>query len=72
MYKCSIYEDRPQLCRDFPRREVDILNFPSCSYWFDGNKIYGECGRCGQCCKLTKQYKGICPYLELISDKEAN
>lgn len=64
MYKCSIYDDRPQVCKDFPTRHINFKYYPSCTYWFEGMERKGECSRCGECCKLTKMYKGTCPYLK--------
>lgn len=32
--RCTIYENRPRTCREFPTRPEDILGSP-CSYWFD-------------------------------------
>lgn len=64
MYKCLIYEDRPQVCRDFPSYPRENKNYPSCTYWFDSDGMKGECSRCGECCKVNKLYNGICPYLE--------
>ena len=72
MYKCSIYKDRPQICRDFPSRETENLRYQSCTYWFDINGRQGECSRCGECCMLNKLYAGICPHLELVGDQETN
>lgn len=42
--ECTIYEDRPQLCQDFPVHPQDIQGIP-CIYWFEnlvtGKKIGG-------------------------------
>lgn len=38
--RCNIYEDRPNLCRDFPRVHEDIQGVP-CVYWFE-NLVTGE------------------------------
>lgn len=64
MHKCSIYKDRPQLCRDFPSNMIEVSRYPSCTYWFDDRERKGECSRCGECCKVNKLYDDICPYLE--------
>jgi Fe-S-cluster containining protein len=42
--RCSIYEDRPQTCKDFPEEPNRIVDTP-CSYWFEdelGNKVGGK------------------------------
>jgi len=65
-YKCSIYKDRPQECKDFPTPEINFQYHPSCTYWFDGDERRGECSRCGECCIMQKLYDGVCPYLEVI------
>lgn len=31
---CSIYEERPQMCRAFPWSEECLIDFPECSYRF--------------------------------------
>ena len=62
--KCSIYEDRPQVCKDFPTKYTNFKYYPSCTYWFENGERKGECSRCGECCITNKLYDGICPYLE--------
>ena len=32
--KCAIYDNRPQVCREFPHNPDQIKNTP-CSYWFE-------------------------------------
>lgn len=32
--KCRIYENRPQVCRDFPTHPIDIAALPRCTYTF--------------------------------------
>ena len=32
--RCTIYEDRPQVCRDFPQAPDQLEGTP-CSYWFE-------------------------------------
>lgn len=73
MYACSIYEDRPQICRDFPLPSPKKSKvYPSCAYWFNRNmEIQGECNRCGECCKFCKVFTkraGRCPYLIFIEE----
>ena len=31
---CTIYPTRPQVCRDFPRCAMDLLNKPHCGFHF--------------------------------------
>lgn len=72
MYKCSIYENRPQICRDYPSMGTGCI-IPGCSYKYGPhNELLGECSRCGKCCylkfdlwSLGKEFiKGAeCPYL---------
>tara|TARA_Y100000310_G_scaffold344604_1_gene458258 strand:- start:771 stop:1013 length:243 start_codon:yes stop_codon:yes gene_type:complete len=31
---CSIYEDRPRPCRDFPTAPADLIAIPECGYRF--------------------------------------
>jgi len=38
---CTIYKNRPQECRDFPRSPMELVNKPSCGYWF-----VDEAGNC--------------------------
>jgi len=47
---CSIYEKRPDICRNFPTSESEIRHFDKCGYYFKDGKRYGECNGCGQCC----------------------
>jgi hypothetical protein len=62
MYKCSIYETRPEGCKKFPISIKDAAEFKPCSYLFDknGNRS-GECNRCGECCLII-----FCKYLSKI------
>ena len=32
--ECSIYEDRPQICRDFPNHPLSVSVIPECSFKF--------------------------------------
>lgn len=66
--KCSIYEDRPTACREFPLNQAEVDQCSSCSFWFDeeGNR-HGECNHCAQCCDtLGMTFDGVyyeaCPY----------
>lgn len=71
--KCSIYEDRPDVCKRFPTQERLKSHLKSCSYTFAGlNERFGECNRCGECCILYADIHKLgdsfvpgnpCPYL---------
>lgn len=37
---CSVYDDRPQICRDFPKTPDQIEGSP-CSYWFE-SEVEGQ------------------------------
>lgn len=64
-YECSIYDKRPKVCREFPKK-VNLLLFPSCEI---------PCNSCGECCKNLQHdilnlgsdfRKGQdCPYLRI-------
>ena len=44
---CTIYDDRPNICRDFPQTPEQIEGTP-CSYWFElknGDKILRRGGQ---------------------------
>jgi len=41
IYKCSIYDKRPEICKEFPK-VINLLLFPSCEI---------PCNRCGKCCE---------------------
>lgn len=67
MYKCSIYEDRPEACREFPTHRTNFRHYPSCTFWFHDGVRQGKCSRCGECCKFNKVFSsacGPCSYLE--------
>lgn len=34
-YKCSIYDNREEICITWPLSPRDVIMMPSCSYWFD-------------------------------------
>ena len=61
---CALGEDRPQICKDFPRRQEDI---DSCGASLGENstcvaEIGGEgCNHCGQCCMDRPWPKQGCP-----------
>ena len=38
---CAIYEQRPQMCRDFPLQPADILGLPECGYRFEARQRIG-------------------------------
>jgi Fe-S-cluster containining protein len=39
---CSIYEDRPQLCRDWPAEPDDLELVPACAYRFEEDSMIQE------------------------------
>jgi hypothetical protein len=45
-----VYDDRPEMCRSFPKREGQISEFDECTFYFEGDVRKGECCGCGQCC----------------------
>jgi len=72
--KCSIYKNRPDICKRYPERRSQTNYYEKCSYSFIGDERIGECNKCGQCCFLEKDVYGLgdafvkgapCPYLEL-------
>lgn len=52
---CSIWETRPQVCRDYPKYDSYIPE--SCGYYFTGGEKKGGCYlECqAQCCMLPRQ-----------------
>ena len=32
--KCTIYDTRPPICRDFPRHPKDLMEIDNCGYYF--------------------------------------
>jgi hypothetical protein len=50
--KCLIYDERPVVCKHFPRVPADLLEFPRCTYSFDKEGVLqGECNPdCSDCC----------------------
>jgi hypothetical protein len=52
--RCSIYEDRPKVCVDYPKVEHYIP--PECTYYFSGAERQGSCA-CdeGACCAVPRQ-----------------
>jgi hypothetical protein len=66
---CKIYKNRPEICIIFPHHYKQILEFPSCTYYFIGKKKKtrrGKCCQCGECCVAMRfndiKYE-VCPYL---------
>lgn len=52
--RCSIYEDRPQICVDYP--EVDHYIPSECTYTFTGSERHGECAcDVGACCAIPRE-----------------
>lgn len=80
--RCSIYGDRPAVCRKYP--EVDHYLPTQCTYFFMDGKKMGDCS-CGEgaCCAIPRE-KGLpggaplpsiaggepCKYLVFIEDRE--
>lgn len=55
--RCSIYEDRPRLCREYPRE--DHWRPDECTYSFYNGERIGKCGcGVGACC-ATPREKGL-------------
>jgi hypothetical protein len=53
---CSIYEERPQSCRDYP--QPGHYRPSSCTYWFDEEGVrQGECApECmASCCSIPRE-----------------
>lgn len=70
---CKIYDHRPKTCENFPTGPAEIEEFPSCTFWFDGQgQRQGKCSGCGECCQRPYIYleefgkkftEEPCPYL---------
>jgi hypothetical protein len=52
--KCSIYKDRPDICKRYPEHQHQPDYYKSCSYTVENGIITGECNQCGECCFLEK------------------
>jgi len=55
-YVCGIYEERPKVCRDYPR--ADSYQPESCGFYFLGDgKRRGRCEEAcdATCCKLPRE-----------------
>jgi len=52
--RCGIYENRPQVCKDYPK--VDHYLPEECTYTFNGSERRGEC-TCdvGACCNTPRE-----------------
>lgn len=51
--RCSIYENRPKLCVDYPR--VDHYMPPECTFKYVGNEREGRCEcNIGACCAVPR------------------
>ena len=52
--KCGIYEDRPKVCREYPK--IDHYRPKECKFYFIGNDRLGscDCGK-GACCAIPRQ-----------------
>jgi Fe-S-cluster containining protein len=55
---CSIYENRPDVCRNFPVSTAAIEEFSECGYYFENGTRKGECNGCGQCC-IDMRWDGV-------------
>jgi hypothetical protein len=52
--RCGIYEDRPQVCKDYPK--VDHYILEECTYKFLGEKRSGDCEcNVGACCNAPRE-----------------
>jgi len=52
--RCGIWEDRPQICRDYPK--VDHYMPEECTYTFNGEERRGECAcDVGACCNAPRE-----------------
>jgi len=60
--RCSIYETRPQACKDFPTKPQEILSLPGCTYKItpkDGLlQITGNCNCLLAYCCSTPRLNG--------------
>jgi len=73
---CTIHNDKPDVCKNCPSQESELLAFPNCSLYFKDGKLQGECNQCGDCClkphitppgydrKFTNE---TCPYLKEVN-----
>jgi hypothetical protein len=59
---CSIYEKRPQMCRDYPKRDSYIPE--SCTFYFTLEGRQGQCDpQCdGACCRLPREGGEPCAF----------
>ena len=51
---CSIYERRPELCRNYPT----VYHYvpPECTFWFAGDRRTGKCEcNASVCCALPRE-----------------
>jgi len=72
-YKCSIYSDRPEICKQYPAKGTGSI-LEGCTYSLNSaGELEGECNRCGKCCFPNADIHGLkskfhmgdpCPYLE--------
>jgi hypothetical protein len=52
--RCSIYEERPQVCRVYPK--VDHYLPEECTYTFVGSDREGDCScDVGACCRMPRE-----------------
>ena len=52
--RCSIYENRPDVCRNYPQIYHYVPG--ECTFWFAGEDRQGECGcEVGACCSLPRE-----------------
>lgn len=55
--RCSIYENRPPLCVEYPK--VDHYTPPECTYSFVDGERFGECACDKGACCATPREKGL-------------
>ena len=67
---CAIYEKRPQICVEWPKKPEHLKGFDKCGFYFDeeGNRK-GECNCCGEvCCKKMCFPEGTKTAAEINAD----
>ena len=47
---CTIHDNKPDVCKNWPYKEQDLLAYPNCTLYFKNGKLRGECNMCGECC----------------------
>lgn len=65
---CKVYQDRPEICKQFPLTKGEIAEWPGCGYWFDEKgERHGECYiECPHICCVDVPFFGVmhelCPF----------